>query len=201
MMIQEFETLTGIYPSAELYKAIEAEYMDGPWTNKQDFCDAYKKNKDGLAEVIAKRACDANYQAEKKAHQLIEEAEKEADLWRIRYEKTQQELDKELGWTAYEDERRISEKDYIRLAAQTDTKVLTEEEAKDLIFEEFGFAKETVFIITERVALEVDKRHRIRSTHRMMNRQPLYNATDWNYIGFECRGYSYEMVNGELNMI
>lgn len=201
MMIQEFEALTGIFPSAELYKAIEVEYMDGPWTDKQSFCAAYKKNKDGLAEMIAKRACDASYQEEKKARKMIEEAEKEANLWRIRYEKTQQELDKELGWTAYEDERRISEKDYKRLAAQTDTRILSEEEAKDLIFEEFGFAKERILIITERAALEIDKRHRLRSTHRMMRRDPLYNATDWNYIGFECSGYSYEMVNGELNRI
>lgn len=201
MMIQEFEALTGIYLSADMYRIVEAEYMDGPWTDKQSFCAAYKKNKDGLAEKIAKRACDASYQEKKKARKMVEEAEKEANIWKIRYEKVQQELDKELGWTAYEDERRMKQKDYDRLAAQTDTRILSEEEAKDLIFEEFGFAKERILIITERAALEVDKRHRLRSTHRMMRRDPLYNATDWNYIGFECSGYSYEMVNGELNMI
>ena len=56
MMIQEFEQLTGIYPTTELYKVIEKKYMDGPWTSKQEFCEAYKANKDGLAESCARCA-------------------------------------------------------------------------------------------------------------------------------------------------
>ena len=37
MMIEEFEKLTGIYPSAEAYTVIESYYLDYPGT-KQDFC-------------------------------------------------------------------------------------------------------------------------------------------------------------------
>ena len=29
-------------------------------------------------------------------------------------------------------------------------------------------------------------------------REPLYNATDWNYIRFNVGNLQYEMINGEL---
>lgn len=55
MMITEFEKLTGIFPTSDLYKAIEAVYYeyDG---NKADFCKAYKENTDGIAEKIQRAA-------------------------------------------------------------------------------------------------------------------------------------------------
>lgn len=55
MMIQEFEKLTGIYPTADLYAVIEAAYMefDG---DKTAFCKAYKSNKNGIAEKIQREA-------------------------------------------------------------------------------------------------------------------------------------------------
>lgn len=51
MMIEEFEQRTGYFPSSAEYKAIEAAYMefDG---DKDEFCKAYKKNANGIAERI-----------------------------------------------------------------------------------------------------------------------------------------------------
>ena len=53
MMIEEFEQRTGYFPSSAEYKAIEAAYMefDG---DKDEFCKAYKKNANGIAERITK---------------------------------------------------------------------------------------------------------------------------------------------------
>ena len=56
-MLEEFEELTGFYPSADMYDAIELEYADFPG-DKYAFCEAYKANKDGLAERIQQRASD-----------------------------------------------------------------------------------------------------------------------------------------------
>ena len=55
MMIEEFEQRTGYFPSSAEYKAIEAAYMefDG---DKDEFCKAYKKNANGIAERIAEAA-------------------------------------------------------------------------------------------------------------------------------------------------
>ena len=51
MMLEEFEALTGIYPTHELYEAIEAAYyaFDG---DKAAFCKAYKNNTDFLAQKV-----------------------------------------------------------------------------------------------------------------------------------------------------
>ena len=54
-MLEEFEELTGFYPSADMYDAIELEYADFPG-DKYAFCEAYKANKDGLAEKIQQKA-------------------------------------------------------------------------------------------------------------------------------------------------
>lgn len=57
MMLEEFEELTGFYPSADMYDAIELEYADFPG-DKYAFCEAYKANKDGLAEKIQQKASE-----------------------------------------------------------------------------------------------------------------------------------------------
>ena len=57
MMLEEFEELTGFYPSADMYDAIELEYADFPG-DKHAFCEAYKANKDGLAEKIQQKASE-----------------------------------------------------------------------------------------------------------------------------------------------
>lgn len=56
-MLTEFEELTGFYPSADMYDAIELEYSEFPG-DKYAFCEAYKANKDGLAERIQQRASE-----------------------------------------------------------------------------------------------------------------------------------------------
>lgn len=55
MLLSEFENLTDIKPDSILYSVIEKEYnaVDGSgkdlWTNKAQFCHAYKFDEDGLA--------------------------------------------------------------------------------------------------------------------------------------------------------
>ena len=57
MMLTEFEELTGFYPSADMYDAIDLEYSEFSG-DKYAFCEAYKANKDGLAEKIQQRASE-----------------------------------------------------------------------------------------------------------------------------------------------
>ena len=56
-MMTEFEELTGFYPSADMYDAIDLEYSEFSG-DKYAFCEAYKANKDGLAERIQQRASE-----------------------------------------------------------------------------------------------------------------------------------------------
>ena len=76
MLQTEFETLTGIYPDSELYKEIEKEYMDGDWPDKQAFCAAYKKNKDGLAEKIQRRTSEKLWKQDEKHRKAMAESSK-----------------------------------------------------------------------------------------------------------------------------
>ena len=63
MMREEFEKLSGIYPTDALYKEIEREYMefDG---DKVAFVKAFKKNKDGMAQRCQTRAIWAKVETE-----------------------------------------------------------------------------------------------------------------------------------------
>lgn len=64
MMIEEFEKLTGIYPSAEAYTVIESYYLDYPGT-KQDFCKAFRGNTDGLAQQIQRELNSIHWKKER----------------------------------------------------------------------------------------------------------------------------------------
>ena len=50
VLLEEFEALTGFYPSSDLYAEIEKQYsnFDG---DKQAFCRAFKKNKNFMASA------------------------------------------------------------------------------------------------------------------------------------------------------
>ena len=80
MMRSEFEQLTGIYPTVELYQEIEKLYNDFDG-DKQAFCKAFKKNKNGLAEIAQERAVNAkwaNLTAQEK--ERAEQKKREDDL-------------------------------------------------------------------------------------------------------------------------
>lgn len=82
-----------------------------------------------------------------------------------------------------------------------DPHVMSEAEARQLVAEEFGFSLEKIEIVTTVHTYEVNKHRQLRKA-AVYTRQPLYDATDWNYVRFNVRGagstWMYEMVNGEL---
>ena len=114
-----------------------------------------------------------------------------------RVDDLQKKLDKELEWKPCDGGTNYEQDRYEKLAGSVGTKELQEHEAKNLIYEEFGFAPEKVKIISEVSTYEANKYHQMRIVERY-KRKPLYNATDWNYIRFDCAGWQYEMVNGSL---
>ena len=124
MMIEEFEQRTGYFPSSAEYKAIEAAYMefDG---DKDEFCKAYKKNANGIAERIRR---EVNAAAFKESRQHT------ADLTRrdIEIERLKKQLEREQEWKPYEDADAVSQADYDELATSGGTDKMTDDEAKAL---------------------------------------------------------------------
>lgn len=194
MMMREFEEMTGIYPTATMYKAIEAAYMefDG---DKKAFCKAFLANKDGMASRIQHSCNMAEFKAASDAETQIAKLKKQV-------EDLKAQLEREQGWAPYEDEHNVKQIKYEQLAASRFTKELSDEEAADMIASEFGFDRSKIVIVHEVPKYEINRNRALRKVGTY-ERKALYNATDWNYILFNIRGnctMGYEMYNGELRM-
>lgn len=189
MMITEFEKLTGIHPSADLYKAIEAAYYDFDG-DKVAFCKAYASNEGGIAEAIRSEA--NRVQFEFRDHATRELEGKDAEIARLKAL-----LEKEQEWEPFEWDDNVSQDDYLRLRNDGCVRILTDDEAKDLLYDWYGFAKEKITIHREIPTFEVNRHHQLRRAGTI-ERLPLYSATDWNYIRFDCGRMSYEMHNDEI---
>ena len=191
MTITEFEKLTGFFPTSDLFKSIEASYYDYEGS-KAEFCRAYKENANGLAEKIQRaanlEAADASIAADREA------AKKDAEI-----EDLKKKLETEQEWRPYVDTHNYVQSRYDELKAATGRRILTDEEAKDLLYNWYGFAREKVIIYHTIPSLEVNRHRELRKAGDT-ERLPLYNATDWNYIRFDCGCMTYELVNDELRL-
>ena len=197
MLISEFENLTGIYPSENLYSVIERFYSESK-EDKHDFCRAYLMNADCLAERIQREANEL--EAEKTQQAYVEVRELKADLDKMRMDRNRlkDQLDRELDWHPAEHTgTNMKQKEYQKLAESCTAEILSDEEAVKRISELFGFMPDRIQILREVQTFEVNKyrRLRVKDTYQ---REPLYDATDWNYIRFDCAGNQWELVNSEL---
>lgn len=112
------------------------------------------------------------------------------------FEKTTALLDKELEWKDCSNMgTQMTQADYEHLEQCGET--LTEDSAKALIAEEFGFDPRKIKIITTVDTYESNKYHRTRKKETY-SRNPVNCSTDWNYIRFNCSDWYYEMINGQL---
>lgn len=189
MTREEFEQRTGFYPTSALYEIIEQHYMESS-ADKDTFCKAYKKNADGLAEKIQREADMAKHKAE-------QAREKEKKAAEAKIEELEKALEREQEWKLREDTDNVQQADYERLASQPDTERMSDEKAKELLYDWYGFAKEKIKIHHSVPVYEVNRHRRLRKVGEL-DRSPLYNATDWNYIRFDCGCKSYELYNDSL---
>ncbi|MGL4606202.1 MAG: hypothetical protein ACRCU3_01945 [Eubacteriaceae bacterium] len=185
MMIEEFQKLTGIYPTKELYQMIESSYMESH-LGKEDFCKAYINNTNGIAEKISNNANVFFYNLERDLRLLAEELTQ-----------TQKKLEKELEWKDYESNFNARQCAYHELATASGTRILTDEEALDLICLVYGFERSKIKIHHWVSKKEINKNREIRKAGQI-ERLPVYNASDWNYIRFDCASMCYEIHNDEL---
>lgn len=197
MLISEFENLTGIYPSANQYSVIEKFYSESK-EDKHDFCRAYLMNADCLAERIQREVNTLELNRENQATAEVWKLETKLNAEKVRADKLQQELDKELDWKPAEHTgTNMKQEDYNKLAESGSAIIPSDEEAIEHLSMLFGFMPEKIQILREIQTFEVNKYHRLR-VKDTYHREPLYDATDWNYIRFDCAGNQWELVNGEL---
>lgn len=123
--------------------------------------------------------------------------EAQASEYKKQVERLTTQLEREQEWRPYEDTDNVSQQDYERLVEQGDTKYLTDDEAKDLLYDWYGFAKEKITIYHSVPKYEVNRHRTLRKVGEI-DRRPAYNATDWNYIRFDCGAMSYELHDDNL---
>ena len=194
MMISEFIERTGFEPTAEEYEQIEDAYyhFDG---DKDAFCERWLSD-GGILKAARARAKKIG-QLRSELLELDRANRMETDDYERRIEQLKAQLDRELEWELCADAgTRMSQRAYEDLAGAGTA--MTDEEAKAFIANECGFDPEKVVILHEVSTYEVNKYRQLRPAVRF-TRQPIYNATDWNYIRFDCACFMYELVNGELH--
>ena len=157
------------------------------------FCVAeYNINNDAACSLRDRAAIFAREQA------LTETAEKIKKL-EAQLADTTAKLEREQEWRPYADVRNVSEEEYQKLATTCSVKHLSDEEAAELIRNEFGFDIDKIEIVHTVDVYEVNRHNALRKVGEL-KRDPLYDATDWNYIRFNVCGWSYEMQDGNLRL-
>ena len=197
MLKVEFEQRTGVYPSERMYRIIEQHYnnFDG---DKDQFCIAYLKNNDNLAVKIQMDADLQDIQATKEMEQVKRDHEDQIAELNRTLKKVRHELDVELEWEPYEISENVSQEDYDELKESSITSIWSDNKAVEFLSSELGFEKERIQIIRTVPVYEID-RHRHYREVGTVERLPLYAASDWNYIRFDCAGLQYEYCDGELS--
>lgn len=193
MMMYEFTERTGFQPTADEYEQIEQAYYDFDG-DKNAFCKAFVDN-GGEMKIYKARA----EEIERLRSQMLEiekEHKKEVADRDRRIEELTAELDRELEWKPSTGTgTNMEQSRYEKLASSG--RVMTDEEAKAFIADECGFAPEKIRILHEASTYKVNKHLRLRVA-ATFDRAPVYDATDWNYVRFDCASFMYELVNGEL---
>ena len=193
MMISEFIDRTGFEPTAKEFEKIEEAYygFDG---DKDAFCTAFVKG-DGGKRICKARALEIE-QLKSTLMEIEKQYKKEIEDREIRISKLSADLDRELGWKPCFDAGTNMEQSRYESLARSG-KEMTDEEAKKFIAEECGFSQDKVTVLHEVNTFEVNKHGQLRKSGTFA-RIPVYEATDWNYVRFNCAGFMYEIVNGNL---
>ena len=193
MMISEFIERTGFEPTASEYAKIEEAYYDFNG-NKDEFCKAFVKN--GGEKEIYKARSEEIAQLKIQLVEMEKQHKAEMEACEKQIATLTAELDRELEWKPSDSTgTNMEQKRYEELAKYG--KAMTDEEAKAFIADECGFDPEKIRILHEVNTYEVNKHRRLRKSGTF-DRAPVYEATDWNYVRFDCACFMYELVNGEL---
>ena len=105
-------------------------------------------------------------------------------------------IDELLEWKPVEEPGEISNARYEALKSSC-VKPLHETECANLLTDH-GFDKYKVAILYKTAEYEKNRFGQLRK-HGEVERNPYYYASDYNYILFECGGYTHALVNGTIH--
>lgn len=191
MLYSEFVNLTGTKVSIEEYDCIEQSYYDSE-LNKVEFCKMWKQDYDSgkwAVELALRKKLD-------RMTEELKEREKKITKLEEKITKLEEQLEREQDWKLSDRAgTHMSQDEYMKLHECGSS--ISEDTAKKIIEKEFSFQPDKIEIVPEVATYEVSRHYRLRRKDTY-TREPIYNATDWNYIRFNVANLQYEMINGEL---
>lgn len=195
MTIREFEVLTGFHPSTAHYEVIEQDYNSSQ-LDKYEYCEAYKADKDGIAERLARIADKCAWERDNKHADELKASFTEIKLLHDRLAEAKAQIDRELDWQPAKDiGTNMNEREYQLLA--DDTAPMSELDAIRRIAHECGFDMACIQLVQTVETFDKNKYGKCRVSGSY-SRLPVWASTDWNYIRFNVCGNQWEIVNGEL---
>lgn len=202
MLKSEFEKLSGIVVSEFQYRIIEQEYLEDleASLDKAAFAVRCKKDADGLATKVCRMVDEEVEQMRQELRDKGGAQFRENQELKEQIQKLTEQLDKEQEWQPYIYPEEVQQEEYehCKIAARP----LSIDEAIEKVCDEYGFAPAKVTILTLAPAYEKNRHGIVRRViAATIKRDPLWCATDDNYIRFNCAGHHYEMFNGELRQI
>ena len=180
MRMQEFEALTGFTATPEEYRYIEQQYYDFDG-DKLEFCKKWKDHE--MSKVAEAR----QERVEALEERIAELSEERVGLYK--------KIDKLEKWEPSDCGTNMSQSNYMEL--ERIGKRMELGEAAEKIARFFGFEKSKIKIIEDVETFERNSLGMTRVANRY-KRHPVYDATDWNYVRFDCAGQQWEMVDGDL---
>jgi len=135
----------------------------------------------------------------KSDNEQLKAANNEIDQLNRKNKELEKQIDKLAEWESDPNTgTKLPQSSYNDLRESGGTSVLTDDEATALIEKEFGFNARRIKIIHHVETYKKSRRLCRIKVDNKLERDSLYNATDWNYIRFDCANWQYEMINGQL---
>lgn len=195
MLRSEFTELTGIKPTCAEYCKIEEAYYEAD-VDKRTFCKDFMANNGMLKiqrelyEGLCEEYTDQGEQIDKAAAKIVELEAQIASL--------KAQLEREQEWRPWTDKNAVPQSEYDALLKTG--REMTDEEAKDWIATEFGFDPAKILINRFMNTYDVNRHHQLRKSGEIQ-RDPIYDATDYYYVFFTVCGSDYEAFNGTFSQI
>ena len=144
MLKKEFEELTGLYPSDNMYSIIEENYATYKNMSKERFCKMYKNNENGIAELIQAKCNVVNFEREHDEKSQLRDQilalNRELSMLEKQLKEVAEKYELEQEWKPYYNKCLLPKRTYEAMKEKYHKKLDTFE-AKTFIHNTFGSQK------------------------------------------------------------
>ncbi len=171
--------------------------IENDWAcSMKDRAEAAEKNAYERYDELRELKVEMSW-AEKKAERQLAETKAKLEEATSRIKELRAKLHEAQEWHDCTGGTNLEQSDYIELEDSEISREPSEEEAKELIHNELGFAVDKIEILPTAATYEANK-HGVMRVKHAYTRKPMYGSSDWNYIIFAAANWVYEMIDGEL---